>query len=573
MASVLMVVLCATALATPPLAWLWVRRSTFGTRVAIASVWIGVSFLVSVAIAGLLLPGGGGAVAPWNLGDGVPLLLLFDQLSVTVLVISLFGAGCVLIRGMGDRMARSRGNAAWLPMMGGVVVAAVAGNLVVLEAGIMMVLLSLVWMQPVRRTWGITRALPHAVIACAALALLTAEVQLSVRTGTVDFSSIPVGAITGFIGAPWLLAASGLIVAPLVAAAVGATRCERWLWLSGPALGVVVMGRLIDSQGGAPVASLVGAGGDVCAVALVVVGVLWITLSHRGRALIEGSMCALGGFILADIGAGPQAGWGIASAAALLLLVASVVLGCDAARSRTQSRGLAMLVLGLFPGSGASVLALLTINAVAVSDVSVWYPVLDAVLLGGACVMSAAAVRWVALIVASWRVTSRREQWESAIGGVCAAVAMACPVLVAVDGVLPLGWGAPPSAQGSSALLALGGGWGGAYIVVAWTVLGGFYLCTKVVLGDTAGGVATSMLSAVPRTTARRTRPAVVARAVTSVGWPHTLEEWGEVVREHVGLWVGRGLGVLDALDGLMGRQPRLGAIVLGTIVCLLVFR
>jgi hypothetical protein len=181
--------------------------------------------------------------------SGVPLTLRADQTGLALVGIALVATFFAL--GAADR--RPGEEAALLITAAGAVLAALAGNVVILFAGAEIaslggLLLATAGRERVSRGATAAFTIQHVF----ALGLLVAAVQLVVTTGTSDPYAVPQGAVGLAVALPWGLAGAGrLLAAGWWPGAAGGRSTRSWLAIGAVPCGAAALLRLGAATGGA----------------------------------------------------------------------------------------------------------------------------------------------------------------------------------------------------------------------------------------------------------------------------------------------------------------------------------
>jgi len=363
--------------------------------------------------------------------------------------------------------------AALLLCAAGALGASLAGNVVMLFAGLEAANIGTLVLLTDGRRRGRGAAALMAIEHLAALGLLAAAVELSVTAGTTDLSALPGGAITVIVGIPWALAGAARLLAP---ALQPSGRNLAWAAVAAVPAGAVVLLRLRAAAGGPlPTAVTVLLAGIGAAAAIR--GALVAARSYRTPTLAgRGLLLAAAGPPIALIGLSTDAALTAAAAGfcALELSAAAAPLWSritDATYTRWFAAAALLAAGGLPAGFGTAALCL-GLGAVA-SQGRAAAPLLLSI--GVAAVVAAiAAVRCTAGALAAPRETPDGRPSPLALLAVAlSGLAALLPGGVATTAVAALA----PTNVGYSADLGTvrgpQGGWAGGYVLVAgaWLVL------------------------------------------------------------------------------------------------------
>jgi len=394
---------------------------------------------------------------------GVDFLFRADS---TGLFLALVASGAALLalldtdRGTGE-------TAAMLLCAAGTVGAALAGNVVMLFAGLEASNLGTTLLITGGRRVGRGAAAALVIEHTAALGLLTAAVELSITVGTNNLSALPDGAVTLIVAIPWALAGAIRILAPAFAPA---QRGLAWAAVAAIPSGAAVLLRLRGAADG-PLADpvtflLAGLGAAAALAGAVMAARVYCSPTRCGRALVV----AAAGPAIALVGFSSNAA-AIAAAASLcaLELCAAVAplwtKGAEGSRTRWLAASALLIAGGLPLGFGTTSLTL-ALGAVASLGRVAAALILS---LGGAAVLAAtAAVRATLHVLAARREDSTGRPAPLAVVAVVASAGAALLPGGVAAVVLPT---LVPSAIGYNADLATvrgpQGGWAGGYVLVA----------------------------------------------------------------------------------------------------------
>ena len=482
---------------------------------------------------------------------GISYLLRADSLSVTV---GLAAAVAALLALAGPRVLDPRQSMSLVLCVLGSVVAAVAGNAVLLFAGVELANIGTFLLLTPRRRRPARGALATLAIEhLGALGLLAAAANLQASAGTSDFSALPGGAITAAVAVPWALGAAIRLLAPAVVPLRTTVTTAAWAATAAVPTGAVMLVRLREAAGGAePVAGSVTL--VVCGVAIAAGGALLLAVrtaspSRAGRGLclaVAGPIVAVAGLPEAIAATAVAAGIG-----ALEIAVAASVLW-ERTGPHAADRGLAaaaLIVAGGLPlGFGATAVLLELSAAIGLGRVGL------PLLLGLGFVALATVVGAVRLAGATFRrgaaagvAGSRRAP----LLGVLAVAAAAAGAIIpgAFAGWLNAAFGATGTLAdtGAAAVTGPAGGWPGGYFAVAGLVLG-----AACVAALSLAGVPLRAPDAVPISRPAASSPIPLAAA-------RRLRAPRRALRR-----------ALPLLDGWIAQQPQLPLIAAGGLLALL---
>jgi len=429
-----------------------------------ASAALGTIALLSL---NMFLIGGGSVEATYGTPvSGVTLLTRADRPGLTLALAATAIALLLLVDG---RRTPARG-AALLVCTAGAVIAALAGNAVVLFGGLELANAgTLLLLASERRRPGRAALAALIVEHATALGLLAAAVQLQGATGTTDFAALPAGALAAGVAVPWAIAGAARLLAPMVMPLRGALG-EATAWTAAGALpaGAAVLLRLREAADGPLVDRAVlvlAAIGAAAVVAGALASALWSSApAFAGRALVV----ATAGFAVAIAGfPGGLAAAALAAGLCQLMLVAGLSAAWERRPSPGRRRwlgGIALVIAGGLPlGFGTTALTFELSGALSLGRAGA---ALLVVLAVGAVAAAAAGVRAAfAHVAAEAGALQRRLSPLAAAALLASVVAAAVPGAVAGSVMAALGGGA--GSAGSAVVVGAGGGWAGGYFLAA----------------------------------------------------------------------------------------------------------
>lgn len=438
-----------------------------------------VALLATVALLALdAVPvvGGGRILASFGQAmPGIPYLFRADSVSVTV---ALAAAVAALLALAGPRLLDPRHSMSLVLCVLGSVVAAVAGNAVMLFAGVELANIgTFLLLTPRGRRPGRGALAALALEHLGALGLLAAAANLQGSVGTSDFSALPGGAVTPAVAVPWALGAAIRLLAPAVVPLRTTVTTASWAATAAVPTGALMLLRLREASGGvAPVAgsvTLVLAGLAIAAGGAALLALRSASPSRAGRGLclaVAGPVIALAGLPEAIAATAVAAG-----VAALEIAVAASVLWERRDTDGTE-RGLAAAALiaagGLPLGFGATAVVLELSAAMGLGAVGL------PLVLGLGFAALATAVGSVRLAGAVFRRRGARASgsgWPPLLGLAALTAAVAGGAIPgAFAGWLNAAAGSPGTLAdtGAAAVTGPAGGWPGGYFAVAAVVLG-----------------------------------------------------------------------------------------------------
>src|SRR6202049_1447582 len=360
----------------------------------------------------------------------------------------------------------------------GAVVAALAGNLVMLTAGVeiagvgMLRATSSARGRP-GRGGMVSIGLAH----LATLGLIVAAVQLLTSSGTTGFAAIPAGAVGAAVAGPWAAAGVIRLLAPAFVPVRGRPPAAAWAATGAAPCGAIVMLRLravVDGPLPHWIALALAAVGGVAALWAAVLALRWSGVpAVAGRALCviaAGPVVALSGV------ASPAADAAIAAGMCSLMLVVALTPAWERVGHGAAGLGLAALALGA-AGSlplGFGITALIIELAATISIGRPGAALLVALGLAG-LLGAAAAVRTAAGILATRAAHAEVTTRSSALATVAVGASLAGAILpgaAATTVLTALSPGGLTLPIGVFAIRSAAGDWSGGYVVVAMLLVG-----------------------------------------------------------------------------------------------------
>ncbi|MBV8199605.1 MAG: hypothetical protein JOZ15_03170 [Acidobacteria bacterium] len=525
--------------------------------VALAALVLSLGFVLLDAAPSF---GGGRILA--SFGDalpGVPYLFSADGTGALIACAAVVAA-LLFITQPADMSGRAV--AGLLGCAGGAIIAAFAGNAVMLFAGMEVANVGVFGLL----TEGGRRPGRAAVAAlvvehAAALSLLAAAANLQASSGTSDFGALPAGAVTAAVAVPWALAASIRLLAPLVTP-LRLRLTAAWAATAAVPTGAVVLLRLREVLGGAglPAAAwTLAAVGSLAAIAGATIALRSRSAPGRlGRALMvvaAGTALAVAGF--------PQApaSTAVAAGVAALELVVAMSAIWESAGAASPSRVLApaaLLLAGGLPFGFGATAAVLEASAALGRGLAAM-PVVAAVLVAAIGAAAAAVVGAAAL---SKNQTGREGGGVRTLGVVAIAASVAGAVVPgAAVRWLGVTLGGPTLLidAGAGSVAGPAGGWAAGYFLVA-----GAILAAAVMAAASLSGIRLPLPKALPdqRALAEAPSPGLRPAAAIGLGPYRTARRLGRVL--------GR---AIPAVDGWLVQQPQLPLIAAGSLLAVLLVR
>ena len=461
---------------------------------------------------------------------GIAYLLRLDLPGAT-LGLTASAAGLLMLL-ESDRQTREV--SALLVCVAGTLVAALAGNVVMLAGGVEIAGVGTLLMTSATRgrpgRGGLVAiGLEH----LASLGLVVAAVQLLSVAGTTDFAVIPAGAMGATIAGPWAAAGVMKLLSPAFVPIRG-TRTPTAAWATTGAVpcGAIVLLRLREAAAG-PLPQSIAIGlaavGGVVAIMAVVVA-----LRASGAPVVVGrALCVVAAApVIALTGiAGASAGAAVAAGICSVMLATALTAAWEhigRGRAGTSLAAFALGAAGSLPiGFGITAL-LLELSA----TVSIGRPAtLLLAALGLAGVLGAAAA-----VQAAWRVLTSGGSAAStvppsllgAVAVVVSLVAAVVPGTIATSVLVALNAGGLAEPIGAAAIRTNAGDWSGGYVVVAFVIVaaGVWAFATLAGWSLVRESPPEHAAAAAPRTVGlrvvRRLRPA----AVRGGRWLRQTDDW-----------------------------------------------
>jgi hypothetical protein len=522
-------------------------------RAGAARIVAGAGLLASIGPLGVetALLGGGRIEA--SLGTpvaGIDYLLRLD-LPGAILGLASATIGVLVLL---DSDRRTREVRALLVCVLGTMVAALAGNIVMLAAGVEVAGVgTLLMTSAARGRAGRGGLVAAGFVHLASLGLLVAAVQLLSSSGTTDFAVIPAGAVGASVAGPWAAAGAIRLLATAFVPVRG-SRIPTAAWAATAAIpcGAIVMLRLrevVDGPLPQEIAVTLAVVGGVAAVWAAVLALRWSGVpAVAGRALCV--IAAAPVVALAGVGT-PAADAAVAAGICALMLAAALSPAWERPGRGRAGRSLAALALsaaGSLPlGFGISALLLELSATVALGRAGT--ALLGA--LGVAGLLGAAAsVRAAAAMLGPRSSTPMSEGRMPALAMVAAAASLAgavVPGAVATTLLAALSPGGLTEPIGVVAIRSAAGDWPGGYLVVAFLVVA-------------AGVWAFSVLAE---------RPLVAAASPADELAPAEVQALGLAAARRVRPVLTRGLSWLGQFDDWLVVQPQLALVLCGAIIAI----
>ncbi len=463
---------------------------------------------------------------------GIDYLLRLD-LPGAVLGLAAASAGLLLLL-ESDRQTREV--SALLVCVTGSIIAALAGNIVMLTGGVEIAGVGTLLMTgAVRGRPGRGGLFAIGLEHLASLGLVVAAVQLLSSAGTTDFAFIPAGAMGATVAGPWAVAGVTRLLSTAFVPLRG-TRAPTAAWATTGAIpcGAIIILRLREVAAGPlpeQIAVVLAAVGGAAAMLAALVA-----LRRSGLPAIAGrGLCVIAAApVIALTGiAGSSAAAAVAAGICSLMLVTALTPAWEQigrGRAGTALAAFSLAAAGSLP-LGFGIVALILELAATVSIGRPGAALLAA--LGLAALLgAAAAARGASLILASRVRAPASARQPSVLAGVAAVmslVAALVPGAVATSILVALESGALTVPIGAAAIRSQAGDWSGGYVVVAFAVVAAGVWAFSTLAGwslvaasPDAGGPRAIQLQALGLRAARRTRPAV--RRVTT--WLRQVDDW-----------------------------------------------
>ncbi len=418
----------------------------------------------------------------------------------------------------------------------GAIVAALAGNLVMLTAGVEIAGVgTLLTTSAARGRPGRGGMTALGLIQLASLGLVVAAVQLLTSSGTTDFAVVPDGAIGAAVAGPWAAAAVALLLAPAFVPVRG-SRTPTAAWAAAGAIpcgaiGVLRLRQVVEGPLPQSVAIALAAAGAAASVWAAVLALRWSGVPGvAGRALCVIAAAPI--VALTGIG-GPAADAAVAAGICSLMLAVALTPAWERIGRGRAGLGLAALALaaaGSLPlGFGVSALILELAATMSVGRAGA------ALLLAlgvGALLGAAASARTAVGVLAARRSPTAVTRRPSELATVAAAASLAGAVLPGAVAATVLASLSPSGLTvpiGAVAIRSAAGDWSGGYLVVAtllvaagawaFATLVGRPLVTAPVPEGEIPPVATQALGLRP---ARQVRPVLLR----GTGWLGQIDDW-----------------------------------------------
>lgn len=404
---------------------------------------------------------------------GISYLLRLDLPGAT-LGLAAAAAGLLLLL---EHDRQTREVSALLVCVMGTIVAALAGNLVMLVGGVEIAAVGTLLMTSAARgrpgRGGLVAiGLEH----LASLGLVVAAVQLLSVAGTTDFAVIPAGALGATVAGPW--AAAGvvrLLSTAFVPIRGNRTPTAAWATTGAIPCGAIMLLRLREAAAGPlPEQVTIGLAAVGGAAAIVAVAV---ALRRSGVPVIAGrALCVVSAApVVALTGiAGPSAGAAVAAGVCSLMLVSALTPAWEQigrGRGGTALAAFSLAAAGALPiGFGITAL-ILELSA----TVSIGRPgaALLAALGASGFLGAVAAIRAAARIVTSTE-KGGRGRYPSVLAATAAVVSLVAalvPGSVATSVLAAVSSGGLTEPIGAAALRGDAGDWSGGYVVVAFVIV------------------------------------------------------------------------------------------------------
>jgi hypothetical protein len=482
---------------------------------------------------------------------GIDYLLRLD-LPGAVLALAAAAVGVLLLLDNDRQTSEVR---ALLVCVIGAIIAALAGNLVMLTAGVEIAGVGTLLTTSGRLGRGGIVAIGLAHLA--SLGLVVAAVQLLTSSGTTDFAVIPAGAMGAAVAGPWAAAGMVRLLTPAFVPVRGSrTPTAAWAATGAIPSGAIVLLRLREAvDGPLPQAITIslGAVGGAAALWAALLALRWSGVpSVAGRALCviaAAPIVALSGI------AGPAADAAVAAGICSLMLVAALTPAWERVGRGRAGVGLAALALGAAGALpvGFGITALVLELAATVSLGRAGAALLAALGLAG-LLGAAAAVRTASGILAARGSRPHVRERLSALALVAAAASVAGAILpgaAATTVLAALSPGGLTVPIGITAIRSAAGDWSGGYLVIATLLVA-------------AGVWAFATLAELPLVTAPMPEREMAPAAAQALGLRPARR-----VRPALVL----GARWLGAIDDWLMVQPQLAPVLGGAILAILLIR
>jgi formate hydrogenlyase subunit 3/multisubunit Na+/H+ antiporter MnhD subunit len=418
----------------------------------------------------------------------------------------------------------------------GAIIAALAGNLVMLTAGVEIAGVgTLLTTGSARGRLGRGGIVAIGLAHLASLGLVVAAVQLLTSSGTTDFAVIPAGAVGAAVAGPWAAAGVARLLAPAFVPVRGSrTPTAAWAATGAIPCGAIVLLRLreaVDGMFPLSIAIALGAVGGAAALWAAFLALRWSGVpSVAGRALC---VIAAAPIVAVSGRIGPAANAAVAAGICSLMLVAALTPAWERIGRGRAGVGLAALALGaagaLPVGFGITALILELASTISLGRAGV--ALLAALGLAG-LLGAAAAVRTASAILAARGSRPRVRERVSALAVVAAAGSLAgaiVPGAIATTVLVALSPGGLTVPIGVTAIRSAAGDWSGGYLVIAtllvaagvwaFATLAELPLVTAPIAERELAPAAAQALGLRP---ARRIRPALIRGA----RWLADIDDW-----------------------------------------------
>jgi hypothetical protein len=462
---------------------------------------------------------------------GISYLLRLDLPGATLGLVAA-AAGLLLLL---DRGRQTREVSALLVCVTGTMVAAFAGNVVMLVGGVEIAAVGTLLMTSARRgrpgRGGLVAiGLEH----LASLGLLVAAVQLLSSAGTTDFAVIPAGALGATVAGPWAAAGVIRLLSPAFVPARG-TRTPTAAWATTGAIpcGAIVLLRLREAAAG-PLPEGITIGLAAVGGAAAIVAVLVALRRSRVPVVVGRALCVVAAApVIALTGiAGASAGAAIAAGLCSLLLVTALTPAWEAVghgRGGTVLAAFSFGAAGALPigfGLTALILELSATVSLGRPGVALLAALGVAGLLGAVAAVQAAA----RILTSGGRTPNPRGL--SVLATVAAAVSLLAAVVpgrMATSVLAALNPGGLTEPIGAVAIRSDAGDWSGGYVMLAFVIVAAGVWAFATLAGWSLATPAAAPVSpvvdggrAVGLGVARRLRPV----AVRANSWLQKTDEW-----------------------------------------------
>ena len=480
---------------------------------------------------------------------GIAYLLRLDLPGAT-LGLAAAAAGLLLLL-ESDRQTREV--SALLVCVAGTLVAALAGNIVMLAGGVEIAGVGTLLMTSAARgrpgRGGLVAiGLEH----LASLGLVVAGVQLLSVAGTTDFAVIPAGAMGATVAGPWAAAGVMRLLSPAIVPIRGSrTPTAAWATTGAIPCGAIVVLRLREAAAG-PLPESITIGLAVAGGLAAVLAVM-VALRRFDAPVVAGrALCVLAAApVIALIGiAGAAAGAAVAAGICCVMLSTALTPAWEQIGRGRASAALAAVSLGaagsLPIGFGITALILELSAAVAIGR-----PAAALVAaLGLAGVLGAAAAVQAAAHVLTSRGPAGRAGYPSVLGSVAVVVSLIAAVVpgtIATSVLAALNAGGLTESIGAAAIRTSAGDWSGGYVVVGFVIVAAGVWAFATLTGWSL--VARSSPQPVPSVGSRPVGLRVVRRwrpaALRGSLWLRQADEWLVVQPQLLVVLVGGILAIL----------------------------